>query len=591
MSSSVRFSVLTVLLGGLCFAGCSGGGGGGGGGAPAPATQPPVSSQPASNTSSADEREAPEPVSGGGVAPVVSEAYPPLRVTSGSIKTVTLHPRWPVVRSTGAAISLELRAIVTGRGPYQGGLYLETSVGSFAGGRGAGILVPLEESDPRVEIKGKGEHRGRYRVRVQLQIPAGFVGRIDLDAWLSRYATRTRGRTFVIVRKGDTSCGLVKDGVAIPTSATQSRCVASGDIDQDGDLDLVVGLDSTAADPSALRVLINDGKGHFKDEALTRFVTGGGRRVSALQLGDVDEDGDLDLFLGLETPSAASGGLASELWLNDGAGNFKYLSARFNSLPVSVNSALLADIDEDGWLDVVVGAGRFEPQAGGGFLADGDEVRIYWNEGYGDFPTSHRVLRNCGSAALAAGDLNRDGRVDLAVGGIEIEGLVLIRGPHRCWEPVAHPAFGSSTGLALFDYEGDGDLDWLSQGGLAPGAATSLMEPRLCLNDGGGALAGASAFPAIGDAAKGSASLVADFNGDERLDVFICYEDESGSTRDRRNRLYFGASGGFTLVSKGSASEDSAGGALGDFDGDGDLDLFVANRGAADHLLRNDLIK
>lgn len=554
-------------------------------------TQPPLAGQSSGSTSSLDDTPTPAAPADdvAGVAPATSSAaYPPPRVTSGAIKTVTLHPRWPVLTATGGALSVEVRAIVTGQGPYEGALYLETKVGAFVGGEGAGVLVPLLEADSRVEVKGKG----RYEVRVELVIPSGFVGRVDFDAWLTRYATRTRGRTFVVVRKGDHSCLLTRDGVAIPQSSTASLAVASGDIDHDGDLDLVVGLDSSAADPSALRILVNDGKGVFSDEALARFVAGGGRRCAAVQLGDVDEDGDLDLLLGLQTASAASGGVQSELWLNDGAGNFKYLSARFNSLAVSVTAALLADMDEDGWLDIVVGAGRFDPQAGGGFLADGDEVRIYWNEGYGDFPTSHQVLRNCGSASLAAGDLNRDGRIDLAVGGVDTSGLVLFRGPHRCWDPTPPTVWGTSTGLALFDREGDGDLDWLSQGGLAPGAAASLMEPRLLLNGGGGTLtATCAAFPLVGDAAKGSATLTGDLNGDSRPDVFVCYDDAAGSTRDLRNRLWFGKEGAFVLASEGAGTDRSTAGALADFDGDGDLDLFVANRDTPDHLLRNDLIK
>lgn len=588
MNLSVRACVSIALLGGLLFAGCSGGGGGGGGPvAPAPAPQPPAFS---GSTSSADDTPAPEtPAPDAGVAPATSAATgPPPRVTSGAIKTVTLHPRWPVLKATGSQLAVELRAVVTGQGPYQGSLYFETQTGAFAGGSGAGILVPLVDEDPRVDVRGQG----RYEVRVELLIPPGFLGRVELDAWLTDYATRTRGRTFVVVRGGGHDSQLVRDGVAIPQSSTLSLAAASGDIDQDGDLDLVVGLDSTAADPSALRILINDGNGRFSDEATTRFVPGGGRRCAALRLGDVDEDGDLDLLLGLQTASATAGGVASELWLNDGAGNFKYLSTRFNSLPVSVESMLLEDMDDDGWLDIVVGARRFEPLAGGGFRADGDEVRIYWNAGYGDFPTSHRVLRNCGSASLAAGDMNGDGRIDLAVGGVETSGLIVFRGPHRCWDPVAHPPWGTSTALALFDREGDGDLDWLSQGGLAPGAASSLMEPRLLHNQGQGTLCTTGAFPLVGDPAQGTASLVADFNGDQKPDVFLTYDDVPSSTRDLRNRLFFGSGGGnFALAAEGSATDRSTGAALGDFDGDGDLDVFVANRDSPDHLLRNDLIK
>lgn len=578
----------TILLCGVLFAGCSGGGGGGGG-APAP-SEPNTPSQSSGNASSSGDSAQPAEPQGGGVAATASAAPtgPPVRITSGAIKTVTLHPRWPVLRATGGQLEVEIRGLVTGSGPFEGDLYFETTVGAFAGGVGMGIRVPLVGSDPRVEVRGEG----RYEVRVQLQVPANFVGRIDLDAWLSRYATRLRGRTYLVVRPGKDTCVLNHDGIAIPQSSTQSLSAVAGDIDADGDLDLVVGLDSTAADPSALRVLVNDGKGLFSDEALTRFVPGGGRRCAVVQLGDVDEDGDLDLLIGLKSPGVAAGGVASELWLNDGAGNFKYLSTRFSSLPVSVNAAILADMDEDGWLDIVVGAGRFQAQAGGGFTANGDEVRVYWNKGYGDFPVSHRVLRNCGSASLARGDMNGDGRVDLAVGGVETQGLVLLRGPHRCWEPVAHPGWGTSTGVALFDQDGDGDLDWLSLGGLGTSAAASLMEPRLLKNGGTGALSqDPSAFALLGDPAQGTTSLVADFNGDQRSDLFLCFDDVSGSTRDLRNRLLFGSTGAFDLVREGAATDRTSGGASGDFDGDGDIDLFVANRASPDFLLRNALIK
>jgi len=70
--------------------------------------------------------------------------------------------------------------------------------------------------------------------------------------------------------------------------STETFSVILGDIDSDGDLDLVAGNDGTST------VSRNDGAGNFTDSGQTL----GSARTSAVTLGDVDADGDLDLVAG-----------------------------------------------------------------------------------------------------------------------------------------------------------------------------------------------------------------------------------------------------------------------------------------------------
>ncbi len=144
--------------------------------------------------------------------------------------------------------------------------------------------------------------------------------------------------------------------------------VQLADLDDDGDLDVV------AMDTDTLRILINDGTGNFTDETAAR-ITWGFAPTDQFQwddvdIGDVDNDGDLDIAgssrwdHGAGAPPAANvPPLQSRqvLLLNDGTTNF---TANFDLLADAATAAGeepanpshdvdLADIDNDGDLDVI----------------------------------------------------------------------------------------------------------------------------------------------------------------------------------------------------------------------------------------------
>ncbi|MEZ6048655.1 MAG: FG-GAP-like repeat-containing protein [Planctomycetaceae bacterium] len=119
-----------------------------------------------------------------------------------------------------------------------------------------------------------------------------------------------------------------------------------GDVDQDGDLDLV--LSSNITGTGGFYVLLNDGSGSYFS-SLSSTPTGIGEIFQSLALGDLDADGDLDLFT-----THYSTNYYAKVWLNDGKGTFtssseKYLDStrRYSYDPVVI------DLDNDGDLDVL----------------------------------------------------------------------------------------------------------------------------------------------------------------------------------------------------------------------------------------------
>ena len=106
----------------------------------------------------------------------------------------------------------------------------------------------------------------------------------------------------------DGSGAFTDSGQTLGTSSATSFDNVLGDVDGDGDLDVVF-----ARSGAANQVYLNDGSGTFTDSGQT---LGGTAQTFSVSLGDLDGDGDLDLF------EANRAGEANRVYLNDGAGNF-----------------------------------------------------------------------------------------------------------------------------------------------------------------------------------------------------------------------------------------------------------------------------
>jgi hypothetical protein len=135
-----------------------------------------------------------------------------------------------------------------------------------------------------------------------------------------------------------------------PTQSEYTNQLTFVDLDLDGDLDIVFanGQGYTSAGVALKpRVFINDGTGVFADQTDARVagVTGWFRGVEA---GDVDRDGDPDLLLVQDFAKKP------KLLMNDGAGVFTDGSVRLPNLNLSSARGQFGDVDNDGDLDIVV---------------------------------------------------------------------------------------------------------------------------------------------------------------------------------------------------------------------------------------------
>ena len=336
--------------------------------------------------------------------------------------------------------------------------------------------------------------------------------------------------------------------------------MAWGDYDSDGDLDLYV-----TNFGEANQLYRNDGGGLFSPVGPEAGVDDGGDGTGAVW-GDYDNDGDLDLYV-------ANFAGVNKLYRNDGGGVFAEVGLGAGIGGSGDGTAVVwGDYDNDGDLDLYIAnfAGQNE---------------LYRNEGDGTFVEAGLGAGvNDGGDGTGAvwGDYDGDGDLDLYIANSLSANVLYRNDGSGVFAEIGLVAGvddeGDGAGVAWGDYDQDGDLDLY---------LANVAEPnRLYRNDGGDLFSEVAQAAGVDDSGDGASVSWVDYDNDGNLDIYLV-NSAAPNVLYRHN-----GADGFDEATAGAQLLEGTGldfgGGWGDYDNDGDLDLYLVFGSSANRLYRNE---
>lgn len=371
------------------------------------------------------------------------------------------------------------------------------------------------------------------------------------------------------------------------------RGIVAGDLNGDRMFDLAV----TNGHDNTVTILTNDGAGSMSFTTEATLSVGSAAR--GIALGDLDEDGDLDLVVVNQSANTLN------LLKNptEGGGSWQvYDTKATGGSPFNV---ALADIDGDAHLDIAV-------------TNVGGTVSLYKGDGSGGFADQVSISSGTAPTGLALGDLDADGRPELVVANEGDDRIKIFKNTNDEMAitsvepaPAAAAAPGEPVTIHGVGFDNDPTDNLVLVGGVVAEVLPTSTQSRLDVVMPTGAVNDPVSVLTVGHYAQSSAYLLPTFPGAgstldaSTFEASVTFETDPGPqymasgdfNRDGKPDLVISSTGGLTVFQNESTSGPVEAGsmargqlissrpqplevAVGDVDGDGWLDVVVANGNA-----------
>ena len=329
-----------------------------------------------------------------------------------------------------------------------------------------------------------------------------------------------------------------------------AKKIYTADIDGDGDLDII------ARSYDKIVYYLNDGNGTFGSQQVVMQLYSS-NKFNVIGLGDIDGDGDIDIAYSEISDLGEPAPLA---WFENTDGQGSFVSHDINS-NTYVKDFKLADINNDGQIDIVASNGHFSTN-----------TEWYLNDGFGNFtnlPVNSSVM---GVFKVGVSDIDGDGFKDIVIGNTEDSGVYWFKNID------GQGSFSSpqeiNAGISLIsdmtsnDLDGDGDNDLVF---------CSYLQGKVtwCENTDGQGTFGDPQI--VSSNTMGAVSLLSyDFNNDGFQDIISASSTDNkiGWYQNISNTDVFSQEHIITTNTRFIEKCIAA-----DLDGDGDLDMICVSTG------------